>query len=74
MSKRALILIDIQNDYFEGGKWTLEGMDSATANAARVLSAARETVDELSIFSIEDNELVKVKTARGLFTRARTRL
>lgn len=23
MPKRALILIDIQNDYFPGGKWTL---------------------------------------------------
>jgi len=47
MSKRALILIDIQNDYFEGGKWTLEGMDSATANAARVLSAARKAGDKV---------------------------
>ena len=25
MSKQALIIIDIQNDYFPGGKWTLEG-------------------------------------------------
>ncbi|MBZ9666450.1 cysteine hydrolase [Pseudomonas sp. LMG 31766] len=47
MSKRALILIDIQNDYFEGGKWTLEGMDSATANAARALSAARKAGDKV---------------------------
>ena len=36
MSKRALILIDIQNDYFADGKWSLHGMDTATANAARV--------------------------------------
>ncbi|MGE8295496.1 MAG: cysteine hydrolase family protein [Pseudomonas sp.] len=47
MSKRALILIDIQNDYFAGGKWSLEGMDGATANAARVLSAARQAGDKV---------------------------
>lgn len=41
MSKRALILIDIQNDYFEDGKWPLDGMQAAAANAARVLAAAR---------------------------------
>ena len=47
MSKRALILIDIQNDYFAGGKWSLEGMDGATANAARVLAAARQAGDKV---------------------------
>ena len=45
MSKRALILIDIQNDYFTGGKWTLHGMDAAATNAARVLAAARAAGD-----------------------------
>ncbi|WAJ36381.1 cysteine hydrolase family protein [Pseudomonas sp. GOM7] len=45
MSKRALILIDIQNDYFAGGKWPLAGMDSAASNAARVLEAARAAGD-----------------------------
>ena len=45
MSKRALILIDIQNDYFADGKWSLHGMDTATANAARVLAAARAAGD-----------------------------
>ena len=47
MSKRALILIDIQNDYFASGKWSLEGMDGATANAARVLAAARQAGDKV---------------------------
>lgn len=41
MSKRALVLIDIQNDYFPGGKWTLSGID----NAAKVLDAARKAGD-----------------------------
>ena len=27
MPKRALVLIDIQNDYFPGGKWTLSGIE-----------------------------------------------
>src|SRR5262245_31674950 len=45
MPKRALVLIDIQNDYFPGGKWTLRGIESAAANAARVLAAARAAGD-----------------------------
>jgi len=40
-SKTALIVVDIQNDYFPGGKWTLEGADAAADNAARLLDAAR---------------------------------
>lgn len=41
MSKRALVLVDIQNDYFATGKWPLEGVDSAADNAARILAHAR---------------------------------
>ncbi|WP_420829475.1 isochorismatase family protein [Nannocystis pusilla] len=33
MPRRALIVIDLQNDYFPGGKWTLVGIDVAAANA-----------------------------------------
>lgn len=42
MSKQALIIIDIQNDYFPGGKWALDGADQAADNAARLLAAARQ--------------------------------
>ena len=35
MPKRALVLIDIQNDYFPGGKWTLSGIESAATRSAR---------------------------------------
>ena len=42
MSTTALIIIDMQNDYFTGGKWPLEGMEAAAANAAQVLAAFRE--------------------------------
>ena len=41
MTKRALIVVDIQNDYFPGGKWTLSGIEAAADNAARVIEAAR---------------------------------
>lgn len=45
MPKRALVLIDIQNDYFPGGKWPLSGVDAAADNAAKVLAAARAAGD-----------------------------
>jgi nicotinamidase-related amidase len=41
MTKRALIVVDIQNDYFPGGKWTLSGIEAAADNAARLLAATR---------------------------------
>lgn len=37
----GLLLIDIQNDYFPGGKMELVGMESAAANAAKLLAGAR---------------------------------
>lgn len=39
--KTALILIDIQNDYFPGGRMALEGAPQAAVNAARLLEFAR---------------------------------
>ncbi len=45
MTKRALVTIDIQNDYFPGGRWTLDGMEQAADNAARLLAAARSAGD-----------------------------
>ena len=43
MANRALIVIDLQNDYFPGGKWTLHEVDAAADNAARLIAAARES-------------------------------
>jgi nicotinamidase-related amidase len=45
MPKRALILIDVQNDYFPGGKWPLTGIEAAADNAAKILAAARAAGD-----------------------------
>jgi len=42
MTDTALILVDIQNDYFDGGRWTLNKMDEASDNAAKVLAHARK--------------------------------
>ncbi|MFD1193064.1 cysteine hydrolase family protein [Seohaeicola saemankumensis] len=39
--KNALILVDIQNDYFEGGKWPVAKMAEVGRNAARLLADAR---------------------------------
>jgi nicotinamidase-related amidase len=47
MSQRALIVIDIQNDYFPGGKWTVDGMTQAAANAARLIADARDKGDKI---------------------------
>lgn len=39
---RALIIIDIQQDYFPGGRHPLVGTDAAAAQASRLLTAWRE--------------------------------
>ncbi|MBE1281749.1 MAG: isochorismatase family protein [Rhodobacteraceae bacterium] len=41
MAKSALILIDIQNDYFPGGNWELHKIEESAANARRLLEQAR---------------------------------
>lgn len=39
---KALVLVDIQNDYFPGGRWPLHQMDDAAAAAKGVLEQARD--------------------------------
>lgn len=38
----ALVIIDIQNDYFPGGNMTLDGADQAGLNAGRLLAHCRK--------------------------------
>ncbi|HUK04629.1 MAG TPA: cysteine hydrolase family protein [Burkholderiales bacterium] len=38
----ALLIIDIQNDYFPGGAMALHGPEAAAANAAKLLAAFRQ--------------------------------
>lgn len=48
--RTALVLVDIQNDYFSDGKMALEGMEEASGNAAQILSRFR--AQRLPIFHI----------------------
>ena len=47
MSKQALIVVDIQNDYFPQGKWPLVGAQAAADNAARLIEAFRQAGDSV---------------------------
>ena len=41
MSKRAVVVIDLQNEYLPTGKLPLKGIEEASANAAKVIADAR---------------------------------
>mgnify|MGYP006154503461 FL=1 len=41
MSKRATIVVDLQNEYLPTGQLPLVGLEAALSNAARVVAAAR---------------------------------
>jgi nicotinamidase-related amidase len=45
MSKRAIIVVDLQKDYLTNGSFALVGIDQAAANAAKVIEAARSAGD-----------------------------
>jgi nicotinamidase-related amidase len=47
MAKQALIVVDIQNDYFPQGKWPLVSADAAADNAARLIEAFRDAGDSV---------------------------
>ena len=49
--KRALVIVDIQNDYFPGGKMELVGMEAASQKAQRVLESFR--TKDIPIFHIQ---------------------
>ena len=49
--KSALIIIDIQNDYFEGGSMSLVGSEKASENAKQILEQFR--ADSLPIVHIQ---------------------
>lgn len=45
MSNKAIIVVDLQNEYLAAGKLPLVGIDAATTNAAKVIEAARAKGD-----------------------------
>jgi nicotinamidase-related amidase len=48
--RAALLIIDIQNDYFPGGAMELEGADAAAAHAGSILKRFRE--QKLPVFHV----------------------
>jgi len=58
--KAALILIDIQNDYFPGGPMELVGIDQAAAKARELLTACRQA--RRPIFHVQHFSLGKDAT------------
>ncbi|WP_374302802.1 cysteine hydrolase family protein [Paracoccus sp. (in: a-proteobacteria)] len=45
MPKRAILVVDLQNEYWPGGNYPLQGIEAAAANAARVMDHARAKGD-----------------------------
>lgn len=44
-AKKALVVVDIQNDYFPGGRWALSQVEEAAAQAAKVIERFRQRGD-----------------------------
>ncbi len=55
MNKRALLLIDIQQDYFPSGAFPLSGMDAASKKAAALLTWARN--QRMSVVHVRHEDL-----------------
>jgi len=60
--KDALIIVDMQNDYFPGGPMELNGMETAAENARELLAFYR--ADETDIFYIQH---LSVRKEAGFF-------
>ena len=58
--KRGLLLVDIQNDYFSGGKMELVGMDEAAMRAKELLETFRNR--HLPTYHIQHTSLYKGAT------------
>lgn len=51
MTRKAIIVIDLQNEYLPGGKLPLTGIEAATANAVKVIADAR--ANDVPVFHIQ---------------------
>ena len=47
MTKRAIVVVDLQNEYLPSGKLSLVGIQDAVSNAARMIETARSRGDVL---------------------------
>jgi len=67
--KTALLLIDIQNDYFPGGKMELDGSVQAGAAASRLLKAFRKqawSIYHVQHISMQPNATFFLPETRGV--------
>lgn len=58
MSKKALLVIDIQNDYFENGAWELVGSTEASLKAAKMIEHFRSNnlpIAHIQHFAVDGN-------------------
>src|SRR5690606_39563515 len=58
MSKKALLVIDIQNDYFENGAWELVGAEEASLKARKVIDHFRANnlpIAHIQHFAVDGN-------------------
>lgn len=74
MTREAIIVIDLQNEYLPTGKLPLTGIESAAANAAKVIASARERAvpvfhiqhifanNEMPVF-VPDSDGIKIQAA-----------
>jgi nicotinamidase-related amidase len=63
--KQGLIIIDVQNDYFQGGNMELVGMEAAADNCQRLLTRFRD--DQAPIFHIQH---ISVRAGASFFVPA----
>ncbi|HBZ67240.1 MAG TPA: cysteine hydrolase [Bacteroidales bacterium] len=66
--KKALILVDIQNDYFENGKMTLSGSNEAGENAHRILEQFRaegETIIHIRHIAMQPGATFFIPDTKG---------
>ena len=71
MTRQALIVVDIQNDYFPQGKWPLVGAEAAADNAAAAADNAADAAGEAATAAGEAVEAAgEAAVAAGLLERA----
>lgn len=51
MGKNCLVMVDLQNDYFDGGKWACKNIFTASANAKRLVGHFR--MSGMPVFHIQ---------------------
>ncbi|RLV87989.1 putative isochorismatase family protein YddQ [Meyerozyma sp. JA9] len=63
MPKTAFVLIDIQNDYFEGGLYPLVDINRAADNSAKLLQQLRKLPDQFHIIHVRHEFTGEAKDA-----------